>query len=51
MSNTFMTDCPVCHLHFCGFHKYDTNIMINGKTYRIICHRCAAERTKANERQ
>lgn len=38
---TFVTDCPVCHDHFYGWHKYAHNVKIGNKTYRIICHRCA----------
>lgn len=40
---TFVTDCPVCHLHFFGFHNYAENVKIDGKMYRIVCHRCAHE--------
>lgn len=39
---TFITDCPVCHKHFYGFHTYGVHHMINGINYRIVCHRCMA---------
>lgn len=37
---TFVTDCPVCHKHFYGFHDYDEHLKVNGVHYRIVCHRC-----------
>lgn len=37
---TFVADCPVCHKHFYGFHKHRSQVMINKKHYRIVCHRC-----------
>lgn len=46
MSNTFVTDCPHCHGHFYGFHAYETNIKINKRPYRIVCHKCAKLKDK-----
>jgi len=40
LMRTFVADCPVCHKHFYGHHRYETNKVINRKNYRIICHRC-----------
>ncbi len=43
LRGTFVADCPVCHKHFFGYHKYGTQINIRGKHYRIICHRCMVQ--------
>lgn len=43
LNKTFLTNCPVCHRHFYGFDDYEEHVKINGKNYRIICHRCASE--------
>lgn len=40
LSLTFVADCPVCHKHFYGFHNHMQQVRVNGRHYRIICHRC-----------
>lgn len=46
LRRTFVADCPVCHLHFFGFHAHEQQIKIEGKHYRIVCHRCAKKAIK-----
>lgn len=48
LNRTFVTDCPLCHKHFYGFHDYQINKKIDNKTYRIICHRCADKYEKTH---
>lgn len=40
INRTFVADCPVCHKHFYGHQAYETQVVINQKHYRIVCHRC-----------
>lgn len=44
INNTFVADCPRCHKHFYGFHKYGQQIKIDGVHYRYVCHRCLNEK-------
>ena len=46
LRGTFVSDCPLCHMHFCGYHNYAEQVNVNGKHYRIICHRCFEKNQK-----
>lgn len=41
LRGTFVTDCPHCHKHFYGFHKFEVNVKINKIPYRIVCPACS----------
>lgn len=46
---TFFTDCPRCHSWFHGKLEYGIQLKFE-RQYRLVCHNCAIDHRKLNEK-